>query len=62
MKNREGLIRIGEGFMALNELLDRHCPPDATEVQMARHYLRMSYAFIRRAFGGPEDRKVKSEG
>jgi hypothetical protein len=58
--DKEGLIYIGEGFMALNELINRYAPPDATEVQMGRHYLKMSYAFIRRAFGGPEDRK--SEG
>lgn len=58
--DKANLIPIGEQFMALGEVITRFAPSDSSEVQMARIYLRQAYACIRRAFGGPEDRK--SEG
>jgi hypothetical protein len=59
--NKEGLIPIGVQFMALHEVIKHFAPPDAAEVQMARHHLKMAYAFIRRAFGEPVDRRAESE-
>lgn len=55
--DKANLIPIGEQFMALGETIKRFCPADSAEIQQAKWHLRMAYAFIRRAFGGPEDRE-----
>lgn len=60
--NKEALIPIGEQFMALGEVINRFCPADAAEVQMAKWHLRMAYAFIRMAFGCQRDRKSRERG
>lgn len=58
--DKANLIPIGEHFMVLNEVIKHFCPPDSSEIQQARWHLKMAYAYIRRAFGCPEDRKSEA--
>jgi len=59
--SRLGLIRIGESFMCLHELIKRHCPPDSAEAQLARVHLGRAYEYLRLAFGEPEIAENRGE-